>query len=117
MMKLIISKKGLNTNILNTAILAIVLLVVLFQLYSALIPEAQAAGDSLGNAERCSVAGGFFNTSQSACLNGTTPADTTAVNFDSIPLSNLFSGTGIVFIIIMAALLILVVTQFMPKGR
>ena len=84
-MKLIRSKEGrLGTNILNTAILAIVLLVVLFQLYAALIPEAQSAGNAL--------------------------------NASGVPLGNLFVGTGIVFIIIMAALLILVVTQFMPKS-
>jgi len=107
----------LKTSILNTALLAIVLLVVLFQIYASLVPEAQAAGNQLADAERCSVAGGFYNTSQAACLNGTTPADTAAVSFAAIPLSGILSGTGVVFVIIMAALVVLVVKSFMPKGK
>lgn len=82
------SKKGqtgISTNVLSTAILAIVLLVVLFQLYSDLVPEAQAAGDSL--------------------------------NASGVPLGNLFVGTGVVFVIIMAALIILVVKSFLPRGK
>jgi hypothetical protein len=87
-MRLVKSKKGkLSTGMLNTAILAIVLLVVLFQLYAELIPEAQTAGDSL-------------NTS----LGGTT-------------LGPLFASSGIVFVIIMAALLIVVVKSFMPGSK
>ena len=80
------SKAGrLDTSILNTAILAIVLLVVLFQLYAQLVPEAQAAGDQL--------------------------------NASGVPLGALFAGQGIVFVIIMAALIILVVKSFLPSGK
>lgn len=75
----------LSTGTLNTAILAIVLLVVLFQLYATLVPTAQAAGDTL--------------------------------NLTGVPLGSLFSGNGVVFIIIMAALVILVVKTFMPSGN
>lgn len=83
-----ISKKGkIGTGILQTSILAIVLLVVLFQLYAELLPEAQTAGDSLNES-----------------LGGAN-------------LGPLFVGSGIVFTIIMASLLILVVMSFMPgKG-
>ncbi len=85
-MRLMKGKRGiLNNSTLNSAILGIVLLVVLFQLYAELIPEAQAAGDTL--------------------------------NQSGVPLGNLFVGTGIVFVIIMAALIILVVRSFMPSGR
>ncbi len=80
------SKTGaLATGILNSAILALVLLVVLFQLYAQLLPEAQAAGDTL--------------------------------NASGVPLGGLFVGSGVVFVIIMAALIILVVKSFMPGGR
>lgn len=75
----------ITTGVLNTAILAIVLLVVLFQLYAQLIPEAQSAGDTL--------------------------------NASGVPLGTLFVGSGIVFVIIMAALVILVVKSFMPSGK
>ena len=85
-MKLIRSKKGaISTGTINSAILGIVLLVVLFQLYAQLVPVAQAAGDTL--------------------------------NSSGVPLGTLFVGTGIVFVIIMAALIILVVKSFMPGGK
>lgn len=37
----------LSTGMLSSAIVAVVLLVVLFKLYAALVPEAQTAGDEL----------------------------------------------------------------------
>ena len=47
-MKLLKSKAGrLSTGLLNTSILAIILLVVLFELYAQLIPVAETAGNSL----------------------------------------------------------------------
>ena len=117
-MKFLKSKHGvLKPGILNSAIIGLVLLVVLFQLYATLIPEAGAAGDALGDAATCSSAGGFFNGTQNLCLNGTGPADTAQVSFQSIPLSGLLSGTGVVFVIIMAALVILVVRSFLPGGK
>ena len=39
------------------------------------------------------------------------------LNASGVPLGGLFTSGGIVFIIIMAALVILVVKAFMPKGR
>lgn len=85
-MKLLKSNSGkLKPGILNTAILGIILLVVLFELYANLIPTAQTAGDSLCNT--------------------------------GVPLGTLFAGTGVVFVIIMAALIILIVKAFMPSGK
>ncbi len=85
-MNLLKSRKGvLGTNVLNTAIVAIVLLVVLFLLYAELVPEAQTAGDAL--------------------------------NASGVPLGSLFVGSGVVFVIIMAALIILVVKAFLPSGK
>jgi len=78
-------KAQLRTGVLQTAILALVLLTVLFQLYADLVPTAQAAGNSL--------------------------------NSSGVPLGNLFVGDGIVFLIIMAALIILVVVSFLPGSR
>lgn len=75
----------LSTSMLNTAILAIVLIVVIFKLYAALIPTAQTAGNEL-------------------CASGA-------------PLGNLFSGDGVVFIILMAALVIVIVRSVMPGSK
>lgn len=85
-MKILKAKRGvLNTGVLTSAILALILLVVLFQLYASLVPEAQASGDTL--------------------------------NASGVPLGGLFTGQGIVFVIIMAALIILVVKSFLGSGR
>ena len=73
----------LSTANLNTAIIGFVLIVVLFKLYAALVPEAQTAGDELANS--------------------------------GAPLGTLFSGSGVIFIIIMAALVVVVVKSVMPK--
>lgn len=111
--KMLNKRAVITSGILTTAVLGIVLLVVLLNVYSSIVPEAQASGDSLGNAAVCSDAGGFFNSTQGLCLNGTNPADTATVNFAAIPLSGLFSGTGVVFVIIIAALIILVVKSYL----
>jgi len=80
--KLLSSRKGkLDTGMINTAILAIVLLVVLFKLYAELVPEAQSAGDDL--------------------------------NESGVPFGSLFTSGGVIFIVIMAALLIVVVRSFL----
>ena len=75
----------LSSGMLSQAIIAIVLLVVLFKLYAALVPEAQEAGDEL--------------------------------NATGVPLGSLFSANGVVFIIIMAALVISVVLAFLPGKK
>ena len=75
-------KKGnLSAGMLNTAIISIILIVILFQLYSTLVPEAQTAGDTL--------------------------------NASGVPLGNLFTSSGVVFVIIMASLIIVIVRSFM----
>ena len=108
-----IGKKGkLTTKSINTAIIAIIVIVVMFKLYAALVPEAQGAGDELTDAGRCASAGGFWNVSVCHEVgNSSAPVDYTAV-----PLGGLFSGSGIVFVILMAALMIVIVRSVMPKG-
>lgn len=78
------NKKGaINKNTLETAFYTIVLLVVIFKGYAALVPEAQSAGDEL--------------------------------NASGVPLGSLFTSNGVVFLIIMAALVISVIRSVMTK--
>jgi len=74
-------------GMIEKAILGIVLLIVLLQLYATLVPTAQAAGDAL--------------------------------NATGVPLGSLFVSSGVIFVIIMAALLLSVVYYFLRgvKGR
>lgn len=120
-MKFLKSKKGkLSTSVLNSAVLAIVLLVVLFQIYASVIPTAQTAGDSMNASNQCGSASCFYNASRAVhctahnlTVNDTTPCASPNV----IPLSGLFSGQGVVFVIIMAALIILITKSFMKEGK
>ena len=68
---------------INSAIMGIIGLVVLFKLYAVLVPEAQTSGDALNTA--------------------------------GVPLGSLFTSNGIVFVIIMVALLVTVIRSFMGK--
>ena len=114
-----LNKKGkLNFNILNSAVLVIVILVVLFSAYAAIIPEAQTGGDSLGDSEVCAASSCTYNASgsPSTCQWNTTNTSECPNDYDYIPLSSLFSSTGVVFVVVMAALLVLVIQSFMKKG-
>ena len=75
----------LGVGVLQTAILAIILLTVLFTLYADLVPVAQTSGDEL--------------------------------NASGVPLGSFFTSGGIVFLIIMAALLILIIKSFMSGKK
>jgi len=115
-MKLLKSKNGkLSTGMINDVILSIVILVVLFKLYATLIPEAQTAGTGLTNAGTCASAGGYWNTTSEGCAVSST--NTTALDYNAIPLGSLFSSSGAVFIIIMVALVIVVIRAFLPSGK
>ena len=112
-----ITKRGqITQKIFLGIVISIIVVVVFLQVYESIVPTAQAAGDSLGDSDICSASGGFFNASQSLCLNGTNPEDTARIAFEAIPLSGLFSGDGVVFIIIMAAALLVIVVGFL-RGR
>jgi len=117
-----LNKKGkFGTNTLNTVVLGIVVLVVLFASYAAIIPEAQTAGDSMNESVLCAANACFYNASRTVdcTANNVTPWDVnnSCAKPSAIPLSGLFSGTGVVFVIVMAALLILVVKGFMSSNK
>jgi len=118
------NKKGkINNSVISTAVLALVLLVVLFQMYASLMPTAQSAGDGLGDSSVCESAGGYYNASgditdiqcyvdaDSNVSFGNTAAE------NGIPFAGLFSGSGVVFLIIMAALVILIVKNLMGTSK
>lgn len=115
--KLFNTKKAQIGKRIEPAIVVIISVVVLFLVFSSLVPEAQTAGDSLGDAQACSTAGGFFNTSQSACLNGTGIADTGVVGFEGIPLSGIFSGSGIIILLLMVTLFLGILKLVMPSRK
>ena len=121
------NKKGqlkLNKTI-EIALIIILTVVILFSLYSALIPEVQKAGDSLNDSNRCNAVGCFYNTSGrgveiSGCrINVSIEGNETACssNLQTIPLSNIFRGGGIIVLLLMVTFILVVIKTVMPKGK
>ena len=116
---------GLNKKIEAGAII-IIIVVVLFQIYASLVPEVQTAGDSMNDSNRCNAVGCFFNTSAGATsnlqgcrANSSVEANKTACSnsAQTIPLSGLFKGTGIVVLLLMVGLLLIILRTILPKGK
>ena len=122
-----LGKKGkkLTTSVVQSAILGIVIIIILFGVYAAMVPEAQTAGDSLNDTNRCTDVGCFYNSTRGALpgnlsctANNVTVTDSTAcASINEIPLSSLFGSTGIVFVILMAVLLIVVIIGVLKSAK
>lgn len=74
-----------GAGMVYTAIASFVGMIVLFQLYSTLVPTAQTAGDDL--------------------------------NATGVPLGSFFVSSGVIWVIIMAALVLLIITSFIKRGK
>ena len=97
----------------------IVGLLILFSIASALLPEAQSAGDGLSDTNLCNNNGCFYNATQATPCTASAGDQATACpqGTSSFPLSSLFSGTGVLFLIISAALVFLVLGSVYNKRR
>lgn len=118
-----IAKNNLNSVVTSGAIL-IITLVVLFQIWASLVPEAQVAGDSLNDSNRCSAVGCFYNstfaTAGRCVTNVTSPESNStgcSVAGQSIPLSSLFGGKGIVILLLMVLALFTAIRIVLGKGK
>ena len=101
---------------LTSIVVVIITVVVLFQIFASLVPEAQSAGTELSDATRCADAGRFFNVSQTACLTNSS-LEGIVVSFDAIPISSIFSSSGVVILLLMVSLFVGVIQLVMPKGK
>lgn len=99
-------KHNLSTGVVNKAIMAIIVIAVLFSALAALVPTAQDAGDQLTDEYQCEDDGYYWNASTEVCQYNST--NTTAMDYSGIPLGGLFSGSGVVFVIVMAGFLMVV---------
>ena len=100
----------------------LILVVVLFLLFSSLVPEAQTAGDKLNVSNRCLAVGCAYNITSSAntdndCRNNVSDEAVSCPDAlgKGIPLSGLFKSSGIVFLIIMFVLLLTILRIVIPK--
>ncbi|MBD3234004.1 MAG: hypothetical protein GF315_09810 [candidate division Zixibacteria bacterium] len=82
-------------------------IVIFFSVIAQLVPTAMDAGDQLNTSEQCLSQGGYFNHTDTSC--DVSASDPTAYEYNTTPLSALFSGGGIVFIVIMASVIMVVI--------
>ncbi len=111
-------KAQIGRRITSVAIV-VISIIVLFQIFSELVPEAQAGGDRFVS-DACGDAGCSFDTSTRICeINSSSEGEgivcPNAVN--SPPLSTLFSGTGIVIILVMVGLLLVALRLTLFRNR
>ena len=116
--KMNLGKKGkLDKGFLEGAVVFVVLIVLFLSIYAALVPEAQTSGDALGDEALCGDVGCFYNASRTGAALGNYTCSANNVSIDendcatinTIPLGSLFASTGVVFVVIMAALLIILI--------
>jgi len=92
-------------------------IIVLFSIIAVLYPEAESAGNSLNDSNMCSEAGCFYNSSRTVecTANNVTAGDTTlcttGYGAEGFPLSGLFAGGGVLFVIIAAGMLFVVIKK------
>ncbi len=114
---------NLNKTIQGGAIIVITV-VVLLSIFSSLVPEVQTAGDSLNVSNRCAAVGCFFNETDNA--NTSVAADCRTNSSitgqacsdplgQGIPLSGLFSSSGIIVLLLMVALVFIIISTVLPK--
>ena len=97
-------------KVITAGVFVLVILVVLMQLGSTMIPEVASAGDSLNDTARCEAVGCSYNSSNTpVCQATATNVSACQVQGQTIPLGDLFSGEGIVVLIVVVGLLIAVI--------
>ncbi len=105
----------------QTGAVIVISIVVLFQIFATLVPEAQSAGDQFSDATKCGEAACFFNsTSAVSCLINSSAegAGITCPNaVETVPLASVFGGSGVIILLLMVALFLGIIALVMPSRR
>ncbi len=119
-LKLIKAKKAQKLNKgITVAVTIIISVVVLFTLFSDLVPEAQSAGNEFSDDNKCVEAGCIVNsTFTNTCRNDTIPSSTVCpFDVENVPLASIFGGTGVIILLLMVTLFLGIISLVMPKSR
>ncbi len=114
------NKKAQIGKKLTGVLTIIITIVILFNLFSSLMPEVQSAGTELQDSDICAESGCFFNSTltPSCVINSSQEGTGFCQNdFNTIPLSSLFSSTGVVVLLLMVFLLIGVLRLALPSRK
>ncbi len=125
MEKLIKAKKAQKLQKgVTVAVVLIISVVVLLQIFASLVPEAQSAGEDFSDVTKCGDVGCFFDTGLDSCQTnssaqgfGGNSSEACLVAIPTIPLSSLFGSSGIVIILLMVALFLGIIKAVIPKSK
>ncbi len=124
--KILSNRKGQIGKKVNVIIITIVSVVILFQIFASLVPEAQSAGDTMNASNRCNAVDScFFNSSSeggnlAGCrINSSAEGNQTGCtsSLQTIPLASVFSSSGIVILLLMVFLFLGALKIVMPKSK
>lgn len=116
---LVKDKKGQIGKKINSIIGIIITVIVLFLVFANIAPEAQTGGDRFIS-DACSDAGCAFDTTTRVCdINSSSEGEGIACDnpVDSPPLASIFSGSGIVIILLMIFLFIMIIRMVIPSRK
>lgn len=118
--KLLTDCKGqINQRIIAVAVI-IISIIVIFNIASSLVPEAQSAGDRFSDATKCAEASCFSNVtlSPSCVINSSIEGSAIACPNDiqNIPVASIFGSQGVIILLMMIFIFIIVFRIVIP-GR
>ncbi len=135
-LSLIQNRKGVSkfNTLIITGFTALILIVIVFSVWASIVPEAQKAGDSMNDSNRCSDVGCFYNNSiltatsaSPACRTNSSPDPAVNIEGDnssacasgdpSIPLASIFGGRGIAILLIMLIALFIAIKTVLKPGK
>jgi hypothetical protein len=110
------SKKGkLKIDLFSAIAITLTLLVVIMSFFSDAIPIAQSAAANITNEGRCGDVGCNWNSTSNQCIMNSSGTNVTC-DYNEIPLGELFGRSSFIFMIILAALLIMIMKAILfPK--
>ncbi len=118
-------RKGQIDKKINAVVIIIISIVVLFQIFAGIVPEAQSAGDTMSDDTICVNAGCIVNTSLTPdCQSNRSPqgfggnsSGACGVALQNIPLASLFGSSGLIILILMAFLFIGALKIVLPSSK
>ena len=122
-MKLVKGNKAQMRAKIGIVVTIIISVVVLFQLFADLVPEAQSAGTQLSDETKCADVGCFVNSTLTPiCQTNSSPqgfgensSEACLVPLQNIPLASLFGSSGIVILLLMVFLFLTVLNIVRQK--
>lgn len=102
----------MNIKTISGLIFLLVAVIIIINVSAVIVPDIGDAGDGMNDTNRCTDAGGVYNTSNDPICH--TAANTSAaVGFISLPINSAFGSNGLAVIAVMGTLIIVTAAGIM----